>query len=99
MIQTALFVILLLLAGVPALVTAAPQPCGGGNYENCVSSARVVEQRDGWYQQQFRSPRVYYVVDRVTRLCIMVHIDLQASVEVDCQDLKRRVEWEDIITW
>jgi len=80
-------------------VSSAPKPCGNGNYENCVSSAPVVEQRDGWFQQQFRSPRVYYVVDRVTQLCIMVHLELQASVNVDCQNLKKREEWKDIITW
>lgn len=91
--------IILLLMFLALPVSSAPKPCGNGNYENCVSSAPVVEQRDGWYQQQFRSPRVYYVVDRVTQLCIMVHLELQASVNVDCQKLKKRVEWKDIITW
>ncbi|MDX1518628.1 MAG: hypothetical protein R3318_00805 [Gammaproteobacteria bacterium] len=89
----------LALASLSQTVSADPKPCGQGNYENCQSSARVVEQRDGWYQQQFRSPRVYYVVDRVTQLCLMVHLELQASVNIDCQKLRKRQEWKEIITW
>ena len=52
---------------------------------------------DGWYTQRFKTVGIAYLVDSIGRSCYAV--TATGMSEINCRSLKRREEWEAIITW
>ena len=67
--------------------------------DNYYSSAKTVYKGDQWYQQDFTAEKLTYMADVVTRQCYFIDRRWNAVLNIDCEDLVRRKEWEKVLTW
>lgn len=67
--------------------------------EKYKSRAGIRALPDKWYEQEFASPKVSYMVDTVTRQCYLIDRRWNAVISIECADLLRRSEWEPILDW
>ena len=57
----------------------------------------ITQHKDGWYKQRFKSAGVAYLADTISRACFAVTSG--GMTEMNCKSLKRRPEWDAIISW
>lgn len=66
---------------------------------NYYSSAKIKYLGDQWYQQDFTNEKLTFMADAVTRQCFFIDRRWNAVLLIDCKNLVKRKEWEDVITW
>ena len=66
---------------------------------NYYSTARIQYKGDQWYQQDFTNEKLTYMADTVTRQCFFIDRRWSTSILIDCKNLVKRKEWEDILIW
>ena len=71
----------------------------GVDLDNYYSAAKIKYLGDQWYQQDFTNEKLTFMADVVTRQCFFIDRRWNAVLSVDCKNLIKRKEWEEVLTW
>ena len=66
---------------------------------NYYSAAKIQYMGDQWYQQDFTNEKLTFMADVVTRQCFFIDRRWNAVLLIDCKNLVKRKEWEDVLVW
>ena len=64
-----------------------------------VAAQEIKAAKNGWYKQSFKDIGINFLVDTVSRTCFISQGRAGGISEIRCRGLKRRPEWQAIITW
>jgi hypothetical protein len=65
-----------------------------------LTEVKVIKAKEGMYWAKYEAPgnvSLFYQVDTVAQLCFVA--GMYDFSEIDCQNLAKRPEWKNIITW